>query len=309
MRKAFITKGLPASGKSTWAVEHSYAASCPTIRINNDDIRNEIYLKNGNRNWSKTIEKEVRFIREHKILAAFDCDFDIVVDNTHMNKFTLDQIVLFCKNTGYEVEIKDFTDVSVDECVRRDSLRTGNAKVGEAVIRKMYKESLPKEVRPEPPEFSENSLPLCIICDLDGTFFRMVNRGPYDEHLVYNDEPRLHVVMTIKALKFWTNIRNPINIFFFSGRSMKCYYETVRCINDKTPFFIGNDQSYQSLHMRGIDDVRRDSLVKMDMYNEHIKDKYNVLVVFDDRATVIRDCWKPLGLPVFRCGLIDADDF
>jgi predicted kinase len=324
-RIAYITQGLPASGKSTWAKK--FALENPNcIRINNDDIRNKIFERNGNRQWSKIVEREVREKREEYIEQARNAGYDIIVDNTHMNLHTFNEIVKFCENLGFTVEIKDFTDVSVDECIRRDSLRTGHEKVGEKVILDMYnkwQDSLivqekRRSERVELPEFVPNDLPICIIVDLDGTLFRMVDRGPYDEHKVYNDEPRTHVLVTIAGLLALAGTGNKkIHVMIFSGRSENCFNETIRCLNDKagyepTEIELGNHKPYNShttIHMRSADDKRRDSLVKMDMYKKYVEGQYNVLVVFDDRAAVIRDCWKPLGLPVFRCGLIDADEF
>jgi len=68
-----------------------------------------------------------------------------------------------------------------------------------------------------------------------------------------------------------------------------------------------NPRMMADLHMRKIGDRRRDSFVKLDMYNEVIKDKYNVICVFDDRPQVIRECWKVLNLPVLNCGVIDNE--
>ena len=49
------------------------------------------------------------------------------------------------------------------------------------------------------------------------------------------------------------------------------------------------------LFMRPEGDMRRDSVVKRELYEQHIKGKYNVLAIFDDRPQVIRECWQELG--------------
>jgi hypothetical protein len=51
--------------------------------------------------------------------------------------------------------------------------------------------------------------------------------------------------------------------------------------------------------MRKTDDNRCDSIVKEEIYNEYIKDKYNVLAVFDDRDRVV-DMWRRIGLPTYQ---------
>jgi hypothetical protein len=47
--------------------------------------------------------------------------------------------------------------------------------------------------------------------------------------------------------------------------------------------------------MRRSGDNRCDSIVKEEIYNDYIKDKYNVLAVFDDRDRVC-DMWRRIGL-------------
>lgn len=45
-------------------------------------------------------------------------------------------------------------------------------------------------------------------------------------------------------------------------------------------------------------DTRCDTIVKREIYEEHIKDKYNVLFVIDDRVKVV-DMWREQWLFVF----------
>jgi hypothetical protein len=51
--------------------------------------------------------------------------------------------------------------------------------------------------------------------------------------------------------------------------------------------------------MRDEFDRRSDDLVKIDLYNNFIANNYNVVVVFDDRPSVVRQ-WRLLGLTVFQ---------
>lgn len=306
--KAYITIGLPASGKSTWAkqiVEETGAA-----RINNDDIRNGIYDRLGHREWSKKIEEEVGLTRSAMIQHFSDVRRDIIVDNTHCNPKTFESIQDECKRAGFEVEIVDFTFVPVEECIRRDALREGHEQVGEEVIRKMAKlmgrKNKTSKYADSLPDLKDTGKPKCIIVDIDGTLATRTNRSPYDESKVYDDVVRNFVAGTVDMF-----VRSDVfaAVFIFSGRTEACRADTVRWLNDKCGWYVNNDYTKVKLFMRGKDDRRKDSLVKMDLYNEHVKDKYDVVAVFDDRAQVIRETWKPLGLPVFRCGLIDEDEF
>nr|DAI39653.1 MAG TPA: polynucleotide kinase [Caudoviricetes sp.] len=58
--------------------------------------------------------------------------------------------------------------------------------------------------------------------------------------------------------------------------------------------------------MRKEKDYRKDSIVKTEIYNEYIKDKYCVTAVFDDRDQVVNDCWRKLGL---LCNQVWKGDF
>ena len=47
--------------------------------------------------------------------------------------------------------------------------------------------------------------------------------------------------------------------------------------------------------MRKTKDFRSDSIIKTEIYNEFIKDKYFVDLVLDDRDSVVKT-WRDLGL-------------
>jgi len=51
--------------------------------------------------------------------------------------------------------------------------------------------------------------------------------------------------------------------------------------------------------MRNDSDTRCDTIVKREMYEEHIEPIYNVVAVFDDRNRVV-DMWRELNLPVYQ---------
>jgi hypothetical protein len=61
--------------------------------------------------------------------------------------------------------------------------------------------------------------------------------------------------------------------------------------------FHGFDQRYRpfQLLMRPLGDNRPDEIVKEEMYELHIRGKYNVALVLDDRQKVV-DLWRRLGL-------------
>lgn len=161
----------------------------------------------------------------------------------------------------------------------------------------------------ELPDFTPSKIyPPAIILDVDGCAAEIGNRSPYDEAKVYSDTPRIFIIETVKAILK----NNPdMRLFVFSGRTDGCRPDTVKWFHYKCGFnilpeIVGGDVV---LAMRKTGDRRRDSEVKRDLYNEFVKGKYNVFAVFDDRAQVIRELWAAENLPVFRCGVIDKDDF
>lgn len=60
------------------------------------------------------------------------------------------------------------------------------------------------------------------------------------------------------------------------------------------------------LYMRKTGDSRKDSIIKLEIFNKHIKPNYKILGVFDDRMQVCR-MWYEQGIFCFNVnqGLIE----
>lgn len=132
MSKLIITRGLPASGKSTWAKQWVLEDPEHRVRINQDDIR----LMLG-KYWVPSREKLVQEIQFDAIVEALSREFDVVIDNTNLNKKVLDQFNRLIKTfEDYEIEYKDFFDTPLSVCIERDKNR--DLQVTEKVIRSFY---------------------------------------------------------------------------------------------------------------------------------------------------------------------------
>ena len=84
------------------------------------------------------------------------------------------------------------------------------------------------------------------------------------------------------------------HIIFCSGREDKYREPTMAFINK---CFDGKleDHDY-TLLMRETDDYRKDSIVKHELYLNHIEHRWDILYVLDDRQQVV-DMWRnALGL-------------
>lgn len=132
-----------------------------------------------------------------------------------------------------------------------------------------------------------------IIVDIDGTLAKMNGRGPFEWHRVGEDkvnEPIKTIVNTMK--KYFT-------IIIFSGRDGSCLTETINWLNENTIY-------YDKIFMRKPGNNEKDSIVKRRMFDTHVKDKYEIEFVLDDRNQVV-DMWrKDLGL---TCLQVDYGDF
>ena len=82
-------------------------------------------------------------------------------------------------------------------------------------------------------------------------------------------------------------------ILYVSGREDSLY--------DTTEYWLGKHQiANDNLYMRKSGDYRKDCDVKTEIYNKHIKDKYAILFVVDDRKQVV-DMWREMGMTVLHC--------
>ena len=132
MSKLIICRGLPASGKSTWAKQWVLEDPEHRVRINQDDIR----LMLG-KYWVPSREKLVQEIQFDAIIEALSREFDVVIDNTNLNNKVLDQFNRLIKTfEDYEIEYKDFFDTPLSVCIERDKNR--DVQVSEKIIRNFY---------------------------------------------------------------------------------------------------------------------------------------------------------------------------
>ncbi len=290
MQTVLILKGLPASGKSTYAKElvDKYKGA-NWKRINKDDLRAML----DNSNWSKYNEKFILKVRDHLIEQALLSGYNIVVDDTNLSPKhykTIKDIVLKLNtyhSTDIEIDTKLF-DTPVEECIQRDLKRP--VSVGEKVIRDMYN----KYLRPDPEEIKYlSSLPDAIICDIDGTLAIMKNRGPFDWDKVDQDDYKVSVRNILLS------IQDSHKIIIFSGRDSICYEKTE-------DWLMCTGIPFDKLYMRPKGDMRKDSIVKKEMFDLYVRGKYNIDFVLDDRNQVV-DMWRnELGL---TCLQVAEGDF
>ncbi|GBO53918.1 hypothetical protein APA_1866 [Pseudanabaena sp. lw0831] len=281
MLTVYFTIGLPASGKSTWAKAKVDKSPNGIKRVNKDELRAML----DNSYFSKGNEKFVLNIQDQIIKAALEEGKHVIIDNTHLAPKHEARIRELIKGLAV-LEIVDFRHVTLETCIERDLKRFNS--VGEKVIRDMYNQFIAPPRSPKPARNPD--LPDAIICDLDGTLALIGDRSPYDgascEKDLVNEPVRSILQTSGKA------------IVFVSGREDKSKPQTLAWLEK-------HGISFDSLHMRKSGDMRKDSIVKKEIYDEFILDKYNVAFVLDDRDQVVR-VWRDLGL---TCLQVDYGDF
>jgi len=292
MKKIIICKGLPASGKSTFAKELVKENKGSYKRINKDDLR--AMLDVGLH--SKSNEKFVLKTRNWLILESLRCGKHVIIDDTNLAEKHERAIRLLAaeykEETGQEIKVEmKFFDVPLEECIKRDLNRLNS--VGAEVIRRMHGQYL-EEKEVQKFALQDDTLPKALICDLDGTLALMNGRNPFDASKCEEDllnKPVADIVKRYKELGF--------SILLLSGRQDTYKEETKRWLEKY-------EIEFDMLLMRSAKDSRKDSIVKREFYEGEIKDNYYVEFVLDDRNQVV-DLWrKDIGL---TCLQVNYGDF
>ncbi len=128
-----ILCGLPGSGKSTQA-ESLLKANPGMVRINYDLLRIAMYGEKWK--WNRAEEDAMKKRALQQARDALTAGLDVEIDNCNLNERARAPWVNLAKEFGLVPEIFE-VDTPLEECVRRDRLRSGKARVGRAVIERM----------------------------------------------------------------------------------------------------------------------------------------------------------------------------
>jgi predicted kinase len=306
VRCIILTIGLPASGKSTWARELVASDSNRWKRINRDDVR--LMLHGTNHDYTnKSHEKAVTEVCDASLRGMLESGFDCVLDNTFLDARSRKAVHEIAEEHGDCVVIEKVFEVPVEECLRRNALREGIARVPDSVILGMAKKASVSKIGKFQqlsdkttvyssvgnyggPELNDESLPPAVICDLDGSLCLMGDRNPYDASRCEEDLVNEPVLEVLK--KFYSDH----HIIFMSGRSSKFHSQTCSWLGKN----VRMEGIYDyGLFMRAEGDMRKDSLVKRELFEKHVAGKYFVRFILDDREQVVKE-WRRMGLTVFQ---------
>ena len=187
-----LCRGLPGSGKSSFAKAWVEDDHTNRARVSRDDIRTMLYgYPRDPIDFSR--EDEVTAIEEAAVRAGLKAGKDVLVDATHLRA----KYIRKWNDLHPLTEVIDF-EVDVDEAVRRDVHRM--YPVGEVVIREMAQKFLKKGKLPPLPDLSRRTPAEvrqatphdpyktdAIVVDVDNTLAHLNGRGPYDTSLYHTD--------------------------------------------------------------------------------------------------------------------------
>jgi len=317
MQEIVLTKGIPASGKSTWA-KKMVSQSDDWKRVNKDDLREMLDCSQ----WSSSNEAFILNIRDHIVSESIRKGKNVIVDDTNFESKHFLKMCEIAKSFNKDIMVRElYFPITLEEALKRNSTR--ERVVPEQVIRQFYNKyksglaitercRIFNEVSLTTLEEEEENLPEAIICDLDGTLALIGDRSPYDASRSEHDYINTPVAEVIRRMK-----EAGKKIIFVSGREDKDREPTERFIHNhlddyRLKFiphgheFVPGEEIHDlipfeyELYMRRTKDMRRDTVVKREIYDKHIKGRYKVLFVIDDRPSVVRMWRHDLGFTVFQ---------
>ncbi|UPU15903.1 polynucleotide kinase [Stenotrophomonas virus Jojan60] len=298
-----ITRGYSGSGKTTWALEFVEGWNTKAVAISRDEIRTNVFGAQGKTVLTDKEEQRVTKIQQEFVRAALRLDKIVVVHDTNLVLRYARQWANIAEDEDAQFTVQEF-HTPVEECIARNEGRILNNRVPEEVIRKQAKRwPFPwPEVTPKPrttqddgpaPYVPDESLPPAIIVDLDGTLAILGDRNPYDAANCHLDT--LDETVSDIATKFW---EDDYHIIFLSGRKETYRTQTEQWLDHHE----WSPQVLPNVHgpfMRASADGRPDFVVKAELFDKHVRGKFNVRFALDDRDQVVR-LWRDMGIKTLQ---------
>ena len=254
--------------------------------------------------WIPEREPLISKLKEMITTTVMGEGYDIIVDNMNLNpkevafwkhivegwNNIVDKDSVFNK---YRIEFKDFFDVSVEDCIKRDAGR--QHPIGEQVIRdtwnkyKFFIQTTQVEKLVNNLRIHDEYKNRCIVVDMDSTLCFNTQKRPWfgegSTEAMINDVPNQDVVDIIKALK------DKFHIVIGTGRDTSQQEVTERWLNK-------HDIHFDACYFRTNGDYRKGVEVKKEQINKILK-KYDVVAIFDDCEPIVQ-MYRDMGLTVLQ---------
>ena len=300
MSEIILCRGLPASGKSTWAKEklaELRAGGVFATRVCRDDIRLACF---GDTFPGYEAEESITKMRDAMIRATLERGGTVIVDECLIRPKYIKALVAIANDFGATKTLEDFTHVTAETCFKQNEGRPGEVPA-EVIIRMAQTLKSNKNVDALLAEDNSTAAKFpkviqdpdkynAIVVDIDGTLAHMNDRSPYDWSKVGEDSLDDTIAELIRSQKeYHAGFKE---VILLSGRDGSSRELTEKWLSD-------HSVDYDQLFMRAPGDQRKDDLVKYELFIEHILPNYYVEFVLDDRDQVVK-MWREIGLKCFQ---------
>lgn len=148
MSELIITRGLPGSGKTTWAERWVLESPADRRRVNRDSLRRMIHI--DAQATARETEATITRISADLVRTFLDSGLDVVVDDTNLRQRAARAWATLAATSGAELKVQDFTDVPLEICMARNAARNSDTRVPDGVIETMYAKYIAAGELPHP---------------------------------------------------------------------------------------------------------------------------------------------------------------
>ncbi len=308
MSRITFTVGPPGAGKTRWAHQEVARRGLQQLqRVNLDDF---LTMTHG-REFGPLSRPDLTLVKRilmDTIRTIAESGRDVIVDGAHLSTRFPNQ-VRDEMGDRYQYGIQDFTGKALEFCINNDRNRyaknpwahVGSEEVNrawsqaQALRRRFGGEGLPLWVEQLNRSdgivayLPQSGLPKALIVDIDGTLAHVGSRPAHDTTGLRNGlEHRL-----AELLEPFTQSHGA-EVVILTGQGEECRDDFLKWLS-------AENLPHGEVHMRRPRDSRRDSDVKLDLFDRHVRHKFHVVAAFADREHVVK-LWRRLG--VLTCAVV-----
>lgn len=307
-----VLRGLPGSGKTTYAQRE--VSEGEAVVLSRDSLRDMLHPTGHGGVLDGAEEVLISDTLRAMAVRLLGDGKEVVIDATNLRDKYVREWLTLAHGRGHDIDIVDFRAEPLETCLENNANR--ERQVPEHVIRDMHQrfikgrdlaannEEIVRDVlagTPAKPELEpapeyDLALPDAYIWDLDGTLaIKHPGRDIYDGSKAHLDTVSHPVADVLEILHDLPVHGGGPHRIYCTGRGEWDRAVTEAWLERHFNF----DPACGDLLLMRQNKGRADWKEKLDLYNEHIRGKYNVLACFDDRDQVVR-LWRELGLTCFQ---------